>query len=435
MNTFAARRSFSRIALIGAAAGLVWGAEARGAGESILVADRGAAKKIWRLTDANNDGVIDNSEVHVWFDGTNLAGTPNAVTLAAFGSRASDDTVIGGDSGLDRYFWYKDLNQDGDANDAGESKVMMTGAAGFNVDAPTGVGFFPNGDFMGCNSGNTSLGTQDNIVRLHDFNSNGSYDDAGDATPWVTVWPGYSGTGNGPYTPFEVIVDGNGVGYLKNSSSGLNGVWRLADTNGNGRADDPGEFTGYFTSANLSGIAVGAAFPIELDLIRQRSMYITNLTSSPTTRYLIRLVDNDLNGDANGAGEATIVYSTTESGFNPNDILSLPNGDVLLSDVSGNRIFRFHDIDGDGLFTGAGERTTFFTAGGGNPVTDTRQLVLLHPPCAADFNGSGGVTVQDIFDFLTAWFAGSPTADFNGGGLSTQDIFDFLNAWFVGCPS
>ena len=25
-------------------------------------------------------------------------------------------------------------------------------------------------------------------------------------------------------------------------------------------------------------------------------------------------------------------------------------------------------------------------------------------------------------------------ADFNGGGLSVQDIFDFLNAWFAGCP-
>jgi hypothetical protein len=29
--------------------------------------------------------------------------------------------------------------------------------------------------------------------------------------------------------------------------------------------------------------------------------------------------------------------------------------------------------------------------------------------------------------------AGSPAADMNGGGLSVQDIFDFLNAWFAGC--
>jgi hypothetical protein len=55
-------------------------------------------------------------------------------------------------------------------------------------------------------------------------------------------------------------------------------------------------------------------------------------------------------------------------------------------------------------------------------------------PCAADFNGVGGLSVQDIFDFLAAWFAGSPSADFNGvNGLEVQDIFDFLGAWFAGC--
>jgi low density lipoprotein receptor-related protein 5/6 len=54
--------------------------------------------------------------------------------------------------------------------------------------------------------------------------------------------------------------------------------------------------------------------------------------------------------------------------------------------------------------------------------------------CPANFNQTGGLSVQDIFDFLGAWFAGDPRADFNHvGGLSVQDIFDFLGAWFAGC--
>jgi hypothetical protein len=54
--------------------------------------------------------------------------------------------------------------------------------------------------------------------------------------------------------------------------------------------------------------------------------------------------------------------------------------------------------------------------------------------CAADFNQSGGVTVQDIFDFLTAWNADLAAADFNqSGGVTVQDIFDFLAAWNAGC--
>lgn len=55
-------------------------------------------------------------------------------------------------------------------------------------------------------------------------------------------------------------------------------------------------------------------------------------------------------------------------------------------------------------------------------------------PCAADFNNSGSATVQDIFDYLNAYFAGSLTADTNNSGdLSVQDLFDFLSLYFQGC--
>ncbi|MCC6320615.1 MAG: hypothetical protein IT438_04165 [Phycisphaerales bacterium] len=55
--------------------------------------------------------------------------------------------------------------------------------------------------------------------------------------------------------------------------------------------------------------------------------------------------------------------------------------------------------------------------------------------CRANFNQVGGVSVQDIFDFLSAYFSGDLAADFNGaGGVSVQDIFDFLSAYFAACP-
>lgn len=59
--------------------------------------------------------------------------------------------------------------------------------------------------------------------------------------------------------------------------------------------------------------------------------------------------------------------------------------------------------------------------------------VLRIVPCPADFDGSGGLEVLDIFGFLNAWLSGDPRADFNGGGLAVQDIFDFINRWFSGC--
>jgi hypothetical protein len=61
------------------------------------------------------------------------------------------------------------------------------------------------------------------------------------------------------------------------------------------------------------------------------------------------------------------------------------------------------------------------------------------PTCVADFNGIDGVTVQDIFDFLSALLAGSSSADINGvNGVTVQDLFDFLELWNAaianGCP-
>ncbi len=54
------------------------------------------------------------------------------------------------------------------------------------------------------------------------------------------------------------------------------------------------------------------------------------------------------------------------------------------------------------------------------------------PCCKADFNHMGGIAVNDIFSFLSAWFAHDPSADINGGGIAVNDIFSFLTAWFAG---
>jgi hypothetical protein len=51
---------------------------------------------------------------------------------------------------------------------------------------------------------------------------------------------------------------------------------------------------------------------------------------------------------------------------------------------------------------------TKFTVGGQEFGIDTINAERAQPPCGPDFNGDGRVTVQDVFDFLSAWFAGMP---------------------------
>ena len=58
----------------------------------------------------------------------------------------------------------------------------------------------------------------------------------------------------------------------------------------------------------------------------------------------------------------------------------------------------------------------------------------LPSPCRADFDDSGTRTINDIFIFLSAWFALDPRCDIDGlNGVNVADIFAFLSAWFAGC--
>ena len=88
------------------------------------------------------------------------------------------------------------------------------------------------------------------------------------------------------------------------------------------------------------------------------------------------------------------------------------------------------DCNGNGKPDACDIATGFSRDLNGNGIPDECES-----PCIADFNQIGGLTIQDIFDFLAAWFASDPRGDFNGAnGITTQDIFDFLGAWFAGCP-
>jgi hypothetical protein len=298
------------------------------AGVTILVADR-TAHKIWRLTDLNNDGMIDASEVFVWFDGTNAAGTPNISNIGAFALRPSDNTVVAGDIALHQYYWFKDLNNDGNALGPGESRVIITAsnASGATTNVPSGVAFMANGDLLIDNSGSgTNPVFPDAIYRCHDIDNNGDYMGPGEITPWVFDGPsGFGGGNSSTWVPQDLLMDANGTGFMHNAGAVAPGVYKFRDANNNGRADDAGEFTPWFTSANLSGVTVSPGFPIEPDTSNPGALYYLQ-TATGSVDQVYRLRDNDNNGDANGTGEAVLVYSTAEANFTSNDLLLLPGG-------------------------------------------------------------------------------------------------------------
>ncbi len=70
------------------------------------------------------------------------------------------------------------------------------------------------------------------------------------------------------------------------------------------------------------------------------------------------------------------------------------------------------------------------------PGSDCNASAVNNSPCCfADYNKVGGIGVQDIFDFLSDWFAGSAFAAIGSSSPqapSVSDIFSFLSTWFAG---
>ncbi|MBK7403078.1 MAG: hypothetical protein IPJ41_00245 [Phycisphaerales bacterium] len=81
-----------------------------------------------------------------------------------------------------------------------------------------------------------------------------------------------------------------------------------------------------------------------------------------------------------------------------------------------------------GALVAAGE----FTNAGGQPAAHLASWMGCG--CAADVNGDGAVTTQDVLLFLNRWVAQESSADWDGNGfVDTRDFLAFLNAWVAGC--
>jgi len=374
--------------------GLILLASTAAYGQSrFIVADRDSDALAW-LLDANQSGVIDEpSEVNRYFDATNAPGTfgPMNPTALAISRRG---VVIMGDQVNRNVYRLVDLNNDGDAQDAGESIVFAnaTNASGVSFAFPTGAAFDLAGDAYVVNAGNAS--GNDGIYRLRDLNNDGDAQDAGEITDYVTT--GAFGPGNGPYGPQEMFFDCAGVGYVRNSTAGLHGIYRFEDLDHNGRADDAGEFTVFLDTSNASGVPILAGFPLEPDRARPGAMY-THQIASGGVDQVVRAVDLNADQDAQDAGEAAIVWQNAAAGFTAIDLFCMRNGDLLVTDNSGLIIVRLHDADNNGDFMGAGEQTTFFANTSGL-VLQVRQIASIE--ILGDIDDDGDVDAVDSAMFV-----------------------------------
>lgn len=205
------------------------------------------ADAVWRLSDFDQDGDYnDPGEVLSYYD--DVTGAFVLTNPSCIGT-SFDGTVYIGDSTLDVILALRDQNYDGDANDPGEARLFFdnTNASGavlasvqsLTVDALGRV-------FLAI--ANTSTGGVDQILKLQDLNQDGDANDAGEAIDYCTIPGGSGAVGNSIPTEVRAGPDNN-LYYTEVGATGVvtKGVYKLEDANFDGDCNDAGEVTLFWT--------------------------------------------------------------------------------------------------------------------------------------------------------------------------------------------
>ena len=134
---------------------------------------------------------------------------------------------------------------------------------------------------------------------------------------------------------------------------------------------------------------------------------------------LVVLPNGDLIADGwfSGAGSGSFDQLGRWNGTSWSALPSDANGDIVALATRPNG-----DLVAGGWFTTIDGRASAYVA---------RYTGIAR--CPADFNCSGGAEVEDLFEYLDAWFTNDARADVNRDGLSIDDLFLFVQAWFEGC--
>lgn len=334
-----------------------------------LVADQ-TRDEIQLATDLNGDGdANDAGEVKTFFSAANASGltapTGNIFVLGQSRSGA----VFAGDGTTDTIYRLQDRNRNGTADDAGEASVWFSGAAnaaGLRLNTPNGIAQGPDGAIYVVEADTVGSPTGDWVYRTRDLNRDGDANDAGEATRWLdlkalnagsspfeirfdgdtayvidsagalpnTIYTARDADGNGVVEGAEVTVFATdattgatfdfamdvGLGSVWTwqwlPANGLSSVFRLTDLDLSGTIA-PSEVREVWNTSLLDPLyTFFAGFGLALNDTTGEILITSNDTGAQG-KWVTRLLDLDGDGAFWGVGESRVVLSALEQGSLP----------------------------------------------------------------------------------------------------------------------
>lgn len=386
------------LALGGAVAGLVTAAGAQGlvplvpfdAVADVYVVDS-TEDKLYGFADLNLDGdFADTLESFVFYDDTVGAQVLSNPTGLAVGNGARFYVA---DRGTGQVLRFLDGDGDRTAHDPGEAEVFFDGdplvnQSGLTVEQPVRL-LVDGGETVWVTESN-AVGGADAVLRLRDMTFDGDANDVGEATRYYTPDPG-TVAGDTVVADIDIGLDGR-LYYVEASTTGFRapGIYRLDDADASGTIDAPGEVSAFFTVPTQPN-------PVFLQSLASDGAGAFYLTDTGND-LVWRVADLNADGDANDVGEASVFFTVQTSAIFW-DAAPLADGRVLVCGEDGlGELIVLEDLDASGSI-GPGEATTVFLAGGTGFLPNPRAAAwelrpMLEMPATANIGtvGSGLLT-------------------------------------------
>ncbi len=328
---------------------------------SILLADQGADQILF-AHDLNNDGdANDTGESHVFFDAGNASGLANPTGSVFTLSQADDGSVYIGDGSSDTVYRLRDTDGDNAAQSAGEAGVWFSkdNAAGFALHTPNGLAQGNDGAIYVIEADVRSDQSGDYVFRTQDLNNDGDANDAGEATVWLDLK-----ALNPLSSAFEISFDGDTAYIADTAGTDTNVIYRARDTNADGVVSTD-EVTRFIDGDNTLDVPVDFAMDA-----RDGSVYLWEFLDVSGVQSLFKLTDLDGSGSIDAVIEADEIWNTSYlpdglTSFAAFAVAATEGGDIYLtsnaSDAEGDNLFRLSDLNGDGDYLDAGETIGFLS--------------------------------------------------------------------------
>jgi len=197
----------------------------------------------------------------------------------------------------------------------------------------------------------------DKLWSLADLNSDGDYNDAGEASVF------YDDTLGPLALSSNVALKRLPDGSLLVTDNTLDQLLRFKDLDADGDAHDAGEVAVWFDAAtNLSGVAMPSCLNLWVE--SNGTVWCANAgnTGSPADTIL-RMSDGNADGDANDVGEASVFYTAPTTSHLPQAVAQGPDGKIYYVEgipAGPKSVWRLDDADSSGTIDQPGEATPFF---------------------------------------------------------------------------